>query len=1132
MNHPTFARTPALLSALAAMVLASSPAFAQAIDPAKVSAAALAKYDANRNGQLDAAELAAMNADEARNASAAVVTGANNSEPVVQLSPFEVTDNSKGYQALSTMSGTRLNTKLEDLAASISVVTKQQLIDTAAIDINDVFLYEANTEGTGQFTAFSVGRNGDVNDSVQGSPMTANRIRGIDSANIARGNFASNSRIPVDSYNIDAVEISRGPNSNIFGLGNASGTVNLVPTRANLTRQISQLQVRGDSFGGYRSSIDLNRPLVKNKLGVRLSAVYDSKGFERQPAADMTHRIQGAFTFQPFKNTTIRGSYESYHNYARRPNALTPRDTTTYWNAIGRPTWDPVTSTAHASNGASLGTFTQAQDGILPLGFTAQGTGFYNRPSMYIDQGAVAFWMVNRTTTTNNANTPNTNLRFLESGTDIMRRRSTTMPLFTTPAITSKSLYDWETVNYVAPNYNQDKAAIYSVELEQFFFRTPLHYLAAQAGWYLEDTDSYNRNFIGGNSSVLYIDVNERLLDGRTNPYFLRPYLGASEPSTSSRPAINDNVRAQIAYQLDLSKTKNPLHWLGRHQFAGYGETRRLTAANYSFRDTVLDDHVWINTANRANSSAAGRAYFKYYLGDNQGQNIDYAPPALYGVSGRYNLNWFNGATSQWVSEPALFDSTGLAATRNRTEIRTRGLVTQSYLLDERIVATLGWRTDRQRTRDSNSGVVNPATGLLTYDALDTWRAWSEKEGATRTKGVVVRPFRWGFVERHADQGSGVVARVADVLRGLNVHYNTSDCFQPAATQNNLFGDLLPNPTGRGKDYGVSFTTLGGRLAVRINKYDTKQIKSRGGDAGTIANRANVTDFRQNGSNVNWNLFDFATGIVTQRFQTQGVTPTPAQLQTEVAKFMQLPEDFIANVQNKSIAETQDVNSKGLEIEVNYNPNRYWTLKLTAAQQKTIDDNLSPGIQRYFDQRLPVWTTIKDDAGSLWWTMGGDFGGPQAWYNSLVLTPYRLAIANQGKPKSQVREWRVNVTTSYQLAGLSENKWLKNTNVGGAVRWEDKSSIGFLGDADTDGVIRSLNKNKPVYDTARAYFDFFAAHNLRWNNNKIRMRVQLNVRNMFEGGRLQAIAVNPDGRPFNFRIIDPRQFILTTTFDL
>ena len=35
-----------------------------------------------------------------------------------------------------------------------------------------------------------------------------------------------------------------------------------------------------------------------------------------------------------------------------------------------------------------------------------------------------------------------------------------------------------------------------------------------------------------------------------------------------------------------------------------------------------------------------------------------------------------------------------------------------------------------------------------------------------------------------------------------------------------------------------------------------------------------------------------------------------------------------------------------------------------------------------------------------------------------------------------------------------------------------------------------------------------------------------------QGGRLQPIAANPDGSIWNYRIIDPRQFILSTSFDL
>lgn len=1104
---------------------------AQVAPTAAVSAADLVRYDRNNNGRLDAEELATKRADETRAASAAPNATAPAADRIVQLSPFEVSaEQDNGYLASNTLSGTRLNSKLEDLASSITVVTKQQLLDTAAIDINDIFLYEANTEGTGNFTDFSVGRNGDVNDAVQSSPSTANRVRGIASANIARGNFAGDSGIPIDTYNVDAVEISRGPNSNIFGLGNASGTVNLIPSQANVTRARSNFTLRADSYGGYRGSIDLNRPIVANKLAVRALALYESAGFERKPAKDITRRQQAMFTFKPFRNTTLRGSYESYHNFARRPNSLTPRDTTTYWRSVGEPTWNPLTQTVTLKNGTKLGPFPQSQDGNLPPGLISQGTGFYNRPSMFVDNGGVQFWSVNRTSTTASANNPNTNVRFLESSTDIMRQRGTTQPLFTTPGISDRSLYDWTSINYVAPNYQTKKADTYSVELEQFFINTPMHLLAAQAGWLREDVDNYSRNFINGNSTILFVDVNETLLDGRPNPYFKRPYLGASEPTIFNSPRLNDNGRLQLAYRLNLSKAKTPwLHWLGDHQAAGYLEGRRLTSGTYRYREVVLSDETWINPANRANSNAAARAYFRYYLGDASGQNIDYAPPALYGAAGEYTFNYYNGVTRQWVAEPATFGETGVTpANRNQREIRSRGGVLQSFWLDERVVTTVGTRRDKNRSRNSGGATVDPTTGLVVYDNLDTWGNWAEQQGTTATRGVVVKPFRnWGFIDRPADRGSGFGAFLASALRSTSFYYNKADTFQPASTQYNLFGDLLPNPTGKGKDYGVAFSLFNRKLSVKVNRYDNSQIDSRGGDAGIVATRANRLDF----GNDDWNLEDVTRGWVAQLHPEF----TPEQQQAEAYKLMQLPAGFIENIRGKSITETQDVSSKGWEIELNYNPTRNFRMKVAGAQQKTIDTNLSPGIQRYFDYRLPAWQSIRSPIdGTLWWDLGGDFGGPRAFYESVTLAPYKLAIANQGKPRSQVREWRWNALVNYDLAGLgSDRRWLNNTSVGGAVRWEDQASIGFLGAApDADGVIRSLDKNKPVFDEARTYVDLFATYNFRFHSDRVRARLQLNVRNAFENGRLQAVSVNPNGSPSNFRIIDPRQFILTASFDL
>jgi outer membrane receptor protein involved in Fe transport len=169
-------------------------------------------------------------------ASAATPAGSNRDIPVI-LSPFEVDGSGeRGYYSANTMAGTRLNSRLEDLASSITVVTKQQIADLAILDLNDLFLYEAGTEGTGTFTDYSFDRNGAPVDNTQLDPSNANRIRGVGPANLSFGNFETSGRVPMDPLNIDSVEISRGPNANIFGLGNAAGTVNLQPANANLTR--------------------------------------------------------------------------------------------------------------------------------------------------------------------------------------------------------------------------------------------------------------------------------------------------------------------------------------------------------------------------------------------------------------------------------------------------------------------------------------------------------------------------------------------------------------------------------------------------------------------------------------------------------------------------------------------------------------------------------------------------------------------------------------------------------------------------------------------------------------------------------------------------------------------------------
>ena len=82
------------------------------------------------------------------------------------------------------------------------------------------------------------------------------------------------------------------------------------------------------------------------------------------------------------------------------------------------------------------------------------------------------------------------------------------------------------------------------------------------------------------------------------------------------------------------------------------------------------------------------------------------------------------------------------------------------------------------------------------------------------------------------------------------------------------------------------------------------------------------------------------------------------------------------------------------------------------------------------------------------------------------------------------------------------------------------------------GFVCLIDQNNPIYNSGHTYVDLLAAYRTKIWASKVGLTVQLNVRNVLEGGRLQPISAFPDGMPNAYRIIDPRQFILTATFEL
>ncbi|MFT3831077.1 MAG: TonB-dependent receptor [Opitutaceae bacterium] len=1152
---------------------------------------------------------------------AAAETGEANAEDVVVLSPFEVVEDTRGYFAANSMSGTRFNTKLEDLGSSISVVTKGLMSDFAMLDVNDVFMYTASTEGTATYTDYVMDRNGQLTDNVQLNPAGANRVRGMSSANPTLDNFELSGRVPVDPLIVDAIEISRGPNSTISGLGNPGGTVNQVSASANMQRSRGQVVARVDDQGGYRGSIDWNQVLIPNKLAIRVSDVYQKDEFVRKPSGVTTERLNVMLKAQPFKGTTITGSVFTYKMHGNRPNYTPPRDYVSYWLESGSPGWDPTTGLitmggvtygmTSNTNGTPLAgsTISWAQNnttlGLLPSYFSNVG-GAFQRSNLYIDQSGITYWQTPTSVAAGQVS-PNGNagtIRLMGPTSSGLRAtvagRYTDQPLWTTTkSVSSKDLYDWSEINLSSVNKLRDETETYIFRVDQIIIDTPRHFLAAQAAVMREDSERYQRTPLGnsstsGQTGQLWVDVNLKNLDGSVNPNFGRVFMGAIEPITRLLPQRWDAGRAQLAYRLDLSKEKNWMKWIGTHTASPYFEYKERISRSYGFRDVLTSDHSWTaigqsgitaNTGRAIQANVTGgpqagpnafRQFYRYYVGDAGTGKVQYAPSEF--SYGDYTFLW--GSPGNWrydaatLGEMATTDQTG-GNNNQKMRIYTPGGVLQSFFLDGRVVTTLGARRDRVFTKNGLMPVLlaNGNTEF-DYERVDAWQdSWRYAEGDTKSLSVVVRPFRdLGFLKSMSSSTSGASRFLSELFRGMAFSYNNSDNFLVQSTATDLYLKELPNTTAKGKDYGIWLNLFDGKLVIRGTSWDNKQYNIRNGDANTVAQRVMRMDFDV--SSDTYQLYDRANGWA------RALNPSwsDAQVTSYIADVMKIPtalyEEMLEKFRAGQIAATNDVYAKGVELEINYNPTRHWTIAASLTKTESQNMNVSSTVQQWIDERMPVWTTIVDPntdpnvtygSGSdattnrgwtaasqtvpvanpnhLWWLHRYGSGSQSASENfaTFVEAPYAVIKQQEGKSLPSVRKYNFRINTSYQLAGITDHPILKKFKIGGAIRWEDKGAIGYYGEnyeqwkdlAPTarPRIIR-LDPNNPVWDSSHAYYDLMLSYKTKLWKDKVEATFQINARNIGEHGELRAIGVFPDGEPNAYRIFDPQQFIFQVTFDL
>ena len=173
--------------------------------------------------------------------------------------PIVVVGQTQGYAAISSSSATRTDTPLIDVPQSVAVVTRQQLDDQAHHSMADVLRYVPGT---------TVGQGEGNRDQVT--------LRG---QNTTASFFVDGVRDDVQYYrslyNIQQVEVLKGPSALIFGRGGGGGVINRVLKQPTADAFAGAASASVNTFGNWDLTADVNAPLGGG-AALRVNAFYEN----------------------------------------------------------------------------------------------------------------------------------------------------------------------------------------------------------------------------------------------------------------------------------------------------------------------------------------------------------------------------------------------------------------------------------------------------------------------------------------------------------------------------------------------------------------------------------------------------------------------------------------------------------------------------------------------------------------------------------------------------------------------------------------------------------------------------------------------------------------------------------------
>ena len=234
-------------------------------------------------------------AAEAAADTAASGATAGAADPTTQTE-IVITGERAEYGVRATSTATKTKTDIRNIPQAMTVISESQIEDQSIRSIAELLTFVPGaTPGTGESNRDQI--------TLRGNNTTADFF--IDGMRDDVQYFR-------DFYNVDRVEVLKGPNAMIFGRGGGGGVVNRVIKRSTLNAHREGL-LSSDSFGGVRLTTDLDQPLAGG-VGLRLNGLYENGDSFRRHVDLERYGVNPTLGVLVGPGTRLDLGYEYFHD--------------------------------------------------------------------------------------------------------------------------------------------------------------------------------------------------------------------------------------------------------------------------------------------------------------------------------------------------------------------------------------------------------------------------------------------------------------------------------------------------------------------------------------------------------------------------------------------------------------------------------------------------------------------------------------------------------------------------------------------------------------------------------------------------------------------------------------------------